>query len=87
VHSEFNGKNLLVLGRGGRWSISAVLDWEFAFSGSPLVDVGNMLRFRASYPPSFVSGFIAGFRRLAESYRRTGGRSAKLWTCMLLPTS
>jgi fructokinase len=62
VHSDFNGKNLLVLDRGGRWSISAVLDWEFAFSGSPLVDVGNMLRFRASYPPSFVSGFIAGFR-------------------------
>jgi fructokinase len=62
VHSDFNGKNLLVLDRGGRWSISAVLDWEFAFSGSPLVDVGNMLRFRAAYPPSFVSGFIAGFR-------------------------
>jgi aminoglycoside phosphotransferase (APT) family kinase protein len=62
VHSDFNGKNLLVLDRGGRWSISAVLDWEFAFSGSPLVDVGNMLRFRTSYPPSFVSGFIAGFR-------------------------
>jgi fructokinase len=62
VHSDFNGKNLLVLDRGDRWSISAVLDWEFAFSGSPLVDVGNMLRFRAAYPPSFVSGFIAGFR-------------------------
>jgi aminoglycoside phosphotransferase (APT) family kinase protein len=62
VHSDFNGKNLLAVNRGGRWSISAVLDWEFAFSGSPLVDVGNMLRFRASYPPGFSSGFIIGYQ-------------------------
>ena len=62
VHSDYNGKNLLALQRGGRWSISAVLDWEFAFSGSPLTDIGNMLRFSTSYPPGFASGFIAGYR-------------------------
>lgn len=62
VHSDYNGKNLLALERGGRWSISAVLDWEFAFSGSPLTDIGNMLRFREEYPPCFESAFIAGYR-------------------------
>jgi fructokinase len=62
VHSDYNGKNLLALQRGGRWSISAVLDWEFAYSGSPLADIGNMLRFRAAYPPGFASAFIAGYR-------------------------
>ena len=41
-----NGKNLLAVARDGRWPISAVLDWEFARSGSPLADVGNLLRFR-----------------------------------------
>ena len=56
VHSDFNPKNLLVAADG---SVSAVLDWEFAFSGSPLHDVGNMLRF--GRPPGFADGFIAGF--------------------------
>jgi aminoglycoside phosphotransferase (APT) family kinase protein len=62
VHSDYNGKNLLAVRRGGRWSISAVLDWEFAFSGSPLADVGNMLRSRGARPPGFDGGFIAGYR-------------------------
>jgi len=62
VHSDYNGKNLLAVRRGRLWSISAVLDWEFAFSGSPLTDVGNMLRFSSRYPPGFADGFIAGYQ-------------------------
>jgi aminoglycoside phosphotransferase (APT) family kinase protein len=72
VHSDYNGKNLLVLARGGRWSVSAVLDWEFAFSGSPLTDIGNMLRFREDYPPGFGGAFIAG-------YQDAGGRLPPDW--------
>jgi len=56
VHSDFNPKNLLVAPDG---SVAAVLDWEFAFSGSPLHDVGNMLRFEQ--PPGFADGFAEGF--------------------------
>jgi len=62
VHSDYNGKNLLAVRRHGRWSVSAVLDWEFAFSGSPLTDIGNMLRFRDEHPPGFDDGFIGGYR-------------------------
>ena len=72
VHSDYNGKNLLAVGGDGRWSISAVLDWEFAFSGSPLTDVGNMLRFRACGPPGFAGGFVAG-------YRDAGGQLPERW--------
>jgi aminoglycoside phosphotransferase (APT) family kinase protein len=72
VHSDYNGKNLLAVQQDGLWSISAVLDWEFAFSGSPLVDVGNMLRFRAQHPPGFEDGFIAG-------YQAAGGRLPPRW--------
>jgi aminoglycoside phosphotransferase (APT) family kinase protein len=61
VHSDFNPKNLLVREQAGGWTVAAVLDWEFAFSGSPLVDVGNMLRFPADLPPGFVEAFVAGF--------------------------
>lgn len=56
VHSDYNPKNLLASGT----SVTAVLDWEFAFSGSPLHDVGNMLRFE--HPPGFSGGFADGFR-------------------------
>jgi aminoglycoside phosphotransferase (APT) family kinase protein len=62
VHSDYNGKNLLAVERAGRWSISAVLDWEFAYSGSPLADIGNMLRPRAGRPDGFAGAFIAGYR-------------------------
>ncbi|WP_329625276.1 phosphotransferase family protein [Streptomyces sp. NBC_01255] len=62
VHCDFNPKNLLVERRAGRWEVAAVLDWELAFSGSPLFDVGNMLRFAHEYPPAFATGFVEGFR-------------------------
>lgn len=61
VHSDFNPKNLLVREYAGSWTVAAVLDWEFAFSGSPLVDVGNMLRFPEDLPPGFAEAFVAGF--------------------------
>src|SRR6185437_5269651 len=52
------GRALAAIGADG--SVAAVLDWEFAFSGSPLNDVGNMLRFEQ--PPGFAAGFADGFR-------------------------
>jgi aminoglycoside phosphotransferase (APT) family kinase protein len=72
VHSDYNGKNLLAVGGDGRRSVSAVLDWEFAFSGSPLTDIGNMLRFRDSRPRGFADGFVAG-------YRDAGGQLPERW--------
>jgi aminoglycoside phosphotransferase (APT) family kinase protein len=57
VHADFNPKNILVR----ESSVAAVLDWEFAFSSTPLFDVGNMLRFAERYPPAYIDGFRAGF--------------------------
>lgn len=60
VHADYNGKNMLVRRAGDRWSVAAVLDWEFAFVGPPLVDVANMLRFPA--PDGFAAAFTDGYR-------------------------
>ena len=60
VHCDYNPKNILVRRTSGTWLVTAVLDWEFAMSGHPLVDVGNMRRFRSDYPPAFDEGFTAG---------------------------
>jgi aminoglycoside phosphotransferase (APT) family kinase protein len=43
VHADFNPKNLLVDPATG--GVTGVLDWEFAYAGAPLADVGNLLRF------------------------------------------
>ncbi|MCY1141062.1 phosphotransferase [Actinoplanes sp. Pm04-4] len=73
VHSDYNPKNLLATETpDGRWRVSAVLDWEFAFSSTPLVDVGNMLRFPRPQP--FTDDFLTAFRNaggsLPDNWRR-----------------
>lgn len=62
VHSDFYGGNILFTQRHGRWTVAGVLDWEFAFSGSPLIDVGHFLRFERSgqllREPYFSHAFV-----------------------------
>ena len=60
AHGDFNSPNILVRQEGGRWTVAAILDWEFAFAGSILVDIGNMLRYerpgQSRYEPHFSRG-------------------------------
>jgi aminoglycoside phosphotransferase (APT) family kinase protein len=72
VHCDYNPKNLLAVRQDGRRTVTAVLDWEFAFSGSPLTDIGNMLRPRPAAQAGLAAGFIAG-------YREAGGRLPADW--------
>ncbi|UOQ43808.1 aminoglycoside phosphotransferase family protein [Halobacillus salinarum] len=59
VHGDFNGLNLL----GDTNSVTAVLDWEFAFSGSIYVDIGNFIRYE-NFPEyqACERGLISGLR-------------------------
>ena len=57
LHSDYKPWNLLVRGP----EVAAVLDWEFAFSGWPLNDIGIYLRHSASLPPAYLDGFIDGY--------------------------
>jgi fructokinase len=57
VHADLNPKNILVSAENGGWRVDALLDWEFAYSGSPWADAGNMARFGADYPDGFLAGF------------------------------
>jgi len=45
VHSDFNGLNILMRNDKTGCSVSAVLDWEFAFSWRRHADIANMLRY------------------------------------------
>lgn len=74
VHSDFKGINILV--RKG--AVSAVLDWEFAFAGTPLFDVANMLRYEHHMPPTFVSHFLKGYQEHGGQLPTNWHRCAKL---------
>ena len=60
VHADFDPANILVHKVGGAWKVSGVLDWEFAFSGSVLFDVANMLRYAHKMPSEFQESFLKG---------------------------
>lgn len=66
LHGDFKASNL-------HWTMDHrlfVLDWEFAYSGPALMDIGQLLRWNP--PALFVSGF-------AGSYRRHGGVLPEDW--------
>lgn len=61
VHGDFKGINILMHQQHAHWQVAAVLDWEFAMSGSPLFDIAIMLRDEGRYPPQFAESFARGF--------------------------
>jgi fructokinase len=88
VHGDFNKRNLLVRPAATGWSVTAVLDWEFAVSGSPLGDIGNFLRYeRASRPraePHFSAGYFRAGGRLPDDWRHLSRLVDLVALCELL---
>ena len=66
VHGDFGNRNLLVRKISESWAVAAVLDWEFAIAGSPLIDVGHFLRYETLSHPKVEPHF-------SNAYLRTGG--------------
>jgi aminoglycoside phosphotransferase (APT) family kinase protein len=62
VHGDYKRSNLLIGRPAAGWEVSAVLDWEFAFAGPPLVDVGLFLRAGEALPDGFREAFASGYR-------------------------
>jgi aminoglycoside phosphotransferase (APT) family kinase protein len=58
THCDFGGSNIIV--ESGAANVKAIIDWEFACSGTPYFDFGNLLR---SFSPDseFVAGVQTGF--------------------------
>ena len=78
VHGDFNGRNLLVRCLAGRWRVVAVLDWEFAVSGSPLGDLGNFLRYERALRPIAEPHFSAGYSHAGGALPRDWRRLARV---------
>lgn len=71
THADFNVDNIMVR-RGRPVPGIAVLDWEFAFSGSPAFDFGHLLR-----PP--LGRRSAFLRELTAAYQEAGGYLPPDW--------
>jgi aminoglycoside phosphotransferase (APT) family kinase protein len=61
THADFNPPNILMSHANDSWRVAAVIDWEFAWSGPPLYDLGIMLRDSQRLPPIFAERLMAGF--------------------------
>jgi hypothetical protein len=57
---------------GSGWKVGAVLDWEFAFGGPSLIDVGLFLRAGLALPDGFLEAF-------ASCYQDAGGELPVDW--------
>jgi len=60
VHADYGPENILVDKFDDEWKITAILDWEFAYSDNWLIDVSNMLRYAHKMPQSFEEAFLLG---------------------------
>src|ERR1019366_9404196 len=78
VHGDFGKRNLLVRREQGRWSVAAVLDWEFAIAGSPLADLGHLLRYERVAQPRFEPHFSNGYLHAGATLRQDWRHLARL---------
>ncbi|HKS43316.1 MAG TPA: phosphotransferase [Blastocatellia bacterium] len=73
VHGDFRKQNILVRPDGKTWTVAAILDWECAFTGSPMYDVAMFLRYerpeRPVAEPYFSRGFLDGGGRLCDDWK------------------
>ena len=74
VHGDFNGLNILMTGS----EVSAILDWEFALSGSIYFDIGNLIRYEFKHIDSFEQGLYEGIKNKGISLSGQWKKLAKL---------
>lgn len=78
VHSDLNPKNVLF--DPLTQAITGIVDWEYAHSGHPWTDLGNVLRFDRQEP--YVDAALAAWTQVrggAPADLLEGARAADLW--------
>lgn len=86
VSVDANPPNVLVARDGEGWRVLAVLDWEFAFSGSPIFDAASVVRGRHEQR-AFVGAFADGHGALPAGRQHTAVAADELqmWELMIRP--
>jgi aminoglycoside phosphotransferase (APT) family kinase protein len=64
VHGDFNPANIKIDLKNKVYTITGILDWEFAFSGSYLFDIASMLRYSHKMPDYYEESFISALKNM-----------------------
>lgn len=72
VHGDFNNRNTILRQQADRWRVASILDWELAFSGSPLWDVARFVCYERKSRPCREPYF-------SDGYRSAGGELPDNW--------
>lgn len=83
-HGDYDPANILVRQVGGHWKIASILDWEFSFAGSYLLDIGTMLRYSHKLPSCYEQKFIEGIERFGKPLPKTWKKQVKLMDLICL---
>lgn len=79
VHGDYHAGNVIVhKGQRGEWTVSSVLDWELAWAGSTVVDLGRMLRVDETMHPAAVPALVQGFVEAGGALPPDWKKAAKL---------
>ncbi len=66
VHGDFNPTNILI----HEEKLSGVIDWEYALSGTPFMDIGNLLRnIDEAYHHEVENGLLEGGMKLPQDWK------------------
>jgi aminoglycoside phosphotransferase (APT) family kinase protein len=84
THADYDPANILVTQVNGQWKIAAVLDWEFAYAGTYLMDIGLALRYSHKLPSYYEESFIAGIEANGFQLPATWKKQAKLMDLLCL---
>lgn len=84
THSDYDPANIMVKQINGRWKIAAILDWEFAYSGTYLMDIGLMLRYSHQLPHYYEKKFIEGIQSNGYQLPSNWKKQAKLMDLLCL---
>jgi aminoglycoside phosphotransferase (APT) family kinase protein len=87
VHGDFMPHNLLISNAHGD-PTAWMIDWEFAHFGSPIADIGAMLRSidnsRYFYEEDFINGYRENGGRIPKEWRQMARMSDLLILCKIL---
>lgn len=84
THADYDPSNMLVKQVNGKWKISAILDWEFSFAGTYLLDIGMMLRYSHRLPACYEEKFIEGIQSSGHVLPKEWKKQSKLMDLLCL---
>ena len=77
-HEDLHGYNILFHQQDGEWRLSAILDFDKAWAGSPETDLGRLEIWRGMTSPEFWAAYRA-LRPLEEGYAQRRPLYQLLW--------